>query len=152
MNLGVEFSPPIANVIKDLETLAEGLGEKGIRAGLVAAAKPLRDRMKVLAPRDTGALQKAVGHVSLSKRARVRLSVPQGSVAILVGANRKIATASGRRIWQGRKAHWHEAGTKHMRAKPFMSRAMAGTSSGLETRFYQGLSKYLERQRAKYTA
>lgn len=153
MMLEFKIEPPIQALVRELEQLKEGLGEKGIRAGLVYGAKPLKDTMKSLAPYDRGALSRAVGHVSPSARAKSRLGIKRDTAAILVGANRKVAAGGeGRKIWQGRKAHWHEQGTKHMGATPFMSTAFQASAHQIEGRFYQGLTRYLERQRAKHSS
>ena len=152
MRLEYQITPPIADMVKELNALKEGLGEKGLRSSLVAGAAPLKSAMKGTVPvGDTAALQQAIGHVSISKRAKSRLGVPDATAAILVGSNRKIAV-NGRKIWQGRKAHWMEEGTKHISPKGWMAQALSAAGGQMEARFYDGLAKYLERQRAKYSA
>lgn len=148
MKLECKIDPPITDMVKELEAMKAGLGEAGIRAALVSGAKPLKAAMKARAPEDLGSLKKAVGHNSLSKRAKNRLGVPAGSAAILVGSNRKIAI-NGKKYWQGMKAHWMEQGAEHMVARPFMEPALAAASSAMEPLFYQGLANYLDKQRAK---
>lgn len=152
MKLEYKITPPIADMVKELDALKAGLGVQGQRAALVAGAAPLKTAMKGTVPvGDTAALKKAIGHVSISKRAKSRLGVPDASTAILVGSNRKIAV-NGRKLWQGRKAHWMEEGTKHISPKGWMANALSAAGGQMEARFYDGLAKYLERQRAKHSA
>lgn len=148
MKFDYKIEPPISSLVKELEALQEGLGEKGIRSALVSGARPLKATMKRMAPVDKGNLSKAVGHVSISKRAKARLGVKEGMAAILVGANRKIPV-NGRKVWQGKKGHWMEEGTEHMRPRPFMAPALAATAGSMEPLFYRGIANYLERERAK---
>lgn len=148
MKLECQIAPPISSLIDELESMKAGLGAKGLRSALVYGAKPLKDKVKALAPEHRGNLKKAVGHTTLSKSAKSRLGVPKESVALLVGANRKIAI-NGKKYWQGKKAHWLEEGTENMRARPFLQPALASAGGQMEPRFYAGLTKYLESQRAK---
>ncbi|MCP1314388.1 MULTISPECIES: HK97-gp10 family putative phage morphogenesis protein [unclassified Halomonas] len=127
---------------QELRALEDSIRERAIRAGLVAFAAPVKRDAKVLAPTDRGDLAQAIGHRNINKRQRSRLGMTVGEVGILVGANRRI---NGR--WQGRKGLWQEGGTEHMEANPFLAPALQKNQGGGTSRFYQGLSRYLDRQR-----
>ncbi|RUR34479.1 HK97-gp10 family putative phage morphogenesis protein [Vreelandella nanhaiensis] len=132
------------DVQQELRALEENIRERAIRAGLVSLAAPVKRDAKAMAPADTGDLAQAIGHRNINKRQRSRLGLAQGEVGILVGANRRI---NGR--WQGRKGLWHEQGTEHMTPNPFLLPALQKNEGGAAGRFYQGLSRYLDRQRSK---
>lgn len=134
----------LQEVRRDLKMLETQLQERAIRAGLVQVAAPVKKSARKMAPRETGALSRAVGHLNINRRQRSRLGLKAGTVGILVGTNRRVG---GR--YQGRKGMWHEHGTEHMDANPFLWPAMQQHSSGAQGRFYQGLSRYLDRQRRK---
>jgi len=148
-----------------LDGLADDLRNKAIRAGLVKFAAPVKSAMKSNAPRKTGALAKAVGHRSISKRDKSALGIPAENVAILVGPNRRGG---------GKRALWQEEGTsphiilprnkggvlgslrrvfgkkiKHPGIRPtyFMKRSWESASPLGYERFYQGLTNYLARQK-----
>lgn len=129
---------------QELRALEDNIKERAIRAGLVAVAAPIKKTAKLKAPSDTGDMAQAIGHRNINKRQRGRLGMAPGEVGILVGANRRI---NGR--WQGRKGLWHEAGTEHMTPNPFLGPALQQHEGGAAGRFYQGLSRYLDRQRKK---
>ena len=130
----------------ELRMLESNIKERAIRAGLVAVASPVKRTAKQEAPSDSGDMANAVGHLNINKRQRSRLGFKPGEVGILVGTNRRI---NG--VFQGRKGLWQEHGTENMDANPFLWPAMQQHQSGAPRRFYEGLSKYLDRQRAKGT-
>lgn len=136
--------PHLQEVQRDLRDLEENIKERAIRAGLVAVAAPVKKTAKAEAPTESGDMARAIGHRSINKRQRSRLGFKAGEVGILVGTNRRI---NG--IWQGRKGMWQEHGTENMVANPFLWPAMQQHQSGAPGRFYEGLSKYLDRQRTK---
>lgn len=129
---------------RELKALEDNIKERAIRAGLVAVVAPVKRTAKSQAPTDSGDMARAVGHLNLNRRQRSRLGFKAGEVGLLVGTNRRI---NGR--WQGRKGMWQEHGTNRMDANPFLLPAMQQHQSGVPGRFYQGLSKYLDRQRSK---
>lgn len=131
---------------RDLRDLEDNIKERAIRAGLVSVVAPVKRTAKSEAPADSGDMARAVGHRNINKRQRSRLGFKPGEVGVLVGTNRKI---NGR--WQGPKGMWQELGTENMDANPFLWPAMQKHQSGVPKRFYEGLSKYLDRQRAKGT-
>jgi|GEM_PF-4394111 len=143
-------SPSIAQLRRELKALGDELEQgKAVRAGLVAAIKPVKPEAKSLARKDTGDMAQAIGHRSLSKRAKQRLGIASSDEALLVGPNRKV---NGR--YQGAKGRWNEFGTtrngkKIMKARPFMAPALQAHEGGLEARFYAGLSKFLARRGKK---
>ncbi|MEL7893512.1 HK97-gp10 family putative phage morphogenesis protein [Vreelandella neptunia] len=129
---------------RELSVLEDNIKERAVRAGLVAVASPVKRTAKQLAPTESGAMAKAVGHLNINKRQRGRLGFKPGEVGILVGTNRRI---NG--VFQGRKGMWQEHGTERMAANPFLLPALEQHQSGAAGRFYEGLSKYLDRQRTK---
>ena len=98
-----------------LQKLEAGLRTKAIRSMIVAASKPIKDAQKRLAPRafyyaGYNDIVLAIGHRSLSKTAAARAGAPaDADVAVLVGVTRSRGRS---RISAGRKAIWHEYGTK----------------------------------------
>jgi len=130
-----------AEVRRELADLEVKLRESAVRAGLVRAIAPTKRRAKALAPKDEGHLARAIGHRSISKTAKARLGIAADTTALLVGANRRV---NGR--YQGRKGLWHEFGTEHMAANPFLSPALEQTQPGFGNRFYAGLAAYLDRK------
>jgi len=136
-----DFSPSPLDVQKELAGLSVALQKKAVRTGLIAAIKPIKADAKAGAPFKSGALAHAIGHKSVSESAKKRLGI-KSPVALLIGANRKML---GRN--QARKGLWHEYGTKRMAANPFLAPALANNEAGIEGRFYQGLSKHLDKLR-----
>ncbi|UQI41932.1 HK97-gp10 family putative phage morphogenesis protein [Vreelandella venusta] len=134
----------LQDVQRELKALEDNIKERAIRAGLVSVVAPVKRTAKSEAPTDSGDMAKAIGHRNINKRQRSRLGFKAGEVGILVGTNRRI---NGR--WQGRKGMWQEHGTENMEANPFLWPAMQQHQGGTPGRFYQGLSKYLDRQRSK---
>ncbi|RTR01941.1 hypothetical protein [Halomonas nitroreducens] len=126
---------------RDMAGLEHKLQHGAVRAGMVRAIAPVKKTAKANAPKDSGDLARAVGHRSLSKRAKGRLGLGADTVALLVGTNRRVG---GR--WQGRKGLWQEHGTEHMTANPFLGPALEQHQSGFGGRFYAGLSRYLDRK------
>ncbi len=130
----------VDQTIAELKKLSAEIKGKSLRAGVVAAIRPVKKDAKSNAPKKEGHLSQAIGHKSLSKRAKSRLGYRENTVALLVGPNRRVG---GR--YQGRKGLWHEHGTKWMKAKPFMSPALERNQSGMSSRFYTGLAKHLDK-------
>lgn len=129
---------------RELQALEDNIKERAIRAGLVSVVAPVKRTAKSEAPTDSGDMARAVGHRNINKRQRARLGMKLGEVGILVGTNRRI---NGR--WQGLKGMWQEHGTENMDANPFLWPAMQQHAGGAAGRFYEGFSKYLDRQRTK---
>ena len=167
-----QFSPPIDQLVARLDQFEDQIKVRAVRSGLVRAAKPLKARVKALAPVRKGSLQSAIGHRTLSKTAKARIGVDPDSAAILVGPTRKVADRSGRKINQAYKAIWAEYGTRahsikakpgsvlaSLRrifgtsvdhpgtpARPFLGPALAQSESLISEYFFQGLQAYLDRQ------
>lgn len=134
----------LQEVQRELKALEDNIKERAIRAGLVAVVAPVKRTAKAIAPAESGDMARAIGHRNINKRQRSRLGFLAGEVGILVGTNRRI---NGR--WQGRKGMWQEHGTEKMSANPFLWPAMQQNQGGTPKRFYEGLTKYLERQRSR---
>lgn len=135
-------------LLKDLQAMEEGLQGKAIRQALTPAIKPIRDAMKTLAPEDEGALKKAIGVRTLSARAKSRLNINTSTVAVIVGPLKKVDDTYGgetKKRNQGYKGIWLEFGTKRAKAYPFMGPAIDQGEDGMQTRFFQGLQKALNK-------
>lgn len=173
---GFEFqlsAEQMAEVHKDLEGLAADLQSKAVRAGLVKAVSPIKRAAKQNVPVLSGDLKKSIGHRLLSKTARGRLGIANDRVAIVVGPTRKVngyaqdfvaglvetgvepSTRTVRRNLKGHRARkrdgkwvtytYHHPGQK---AHPFLGPALREHGDKMESRFYQGLTRYLEKHRA----
>lgn len=96
----IEISAPeIADIQKRLLELNDGLQKKAVRAGLVLGAKPIKDTMRTLAPKLTGALSRSIGHQTLSESAKARAGIDPSLEAISVGPQK--VRLSARQLGQG---------------------------------------------------
>lgn len=186
--ISAKFDPPIKSLLKELEGMQEGFAERGLNSALVAAAAPVKKSIKANAPKESGALEKSIGHRKLTKRMRAALRIKPGQVAIYVGPTSKQESrfrkkdgsyAKAKRSQVG-KAHMVEFGTKphtiqpskkfgksrlffraggnnvlaqkvsHPGTKPnpFIKRGWDQSDDQFSNRFYNGLTKFLERKRA----
>lgn len=147
----IKFDPDTKDLINDLRGLSADLQRKALRSGIVSAIKPVKATMKQLAPKDTGALSQSIGHVNLSATAQARIGVSgevgAGSISILVGSVKKVHGSL-----QSHKARWYDQGTSKgkkgshaTRATHFITGALEANEAGFDSRFYQGLDKYLKR-------
>ena len=134
----IKFKPSTDGLIKALQSLEKDLQTKALRSGIVAAIKPVKPAMAALAPRKSGRLRESIGHIGLSASAAGRVGA--SGLAIIVGSVKR----SGGRSQYG-KAVWHDLGTNKMKATPFIEAGFKQVESGFDSRFYQGLSKYLKR-------
>lgn len=171
--IDVELDPSPDRLIKELRGLSEDLQLKAVDAGLITAMKPVKAAMKASAPRgEYGNIEKAIGHVNLSKRAKARLGIDVAARAKLVGPTRKVAINDSK-IHLGRLANMLEQGTKPHQIKfknkkrlrlagggfasvvnhpgitatYFMANALAMHQSRIQGLFYQGLAKHLDKRR-----
>ncbi|WP_162500804.1 HK97-gp10 family putative phage morphogenesis protein [Modicisalibacter coralii] len=173
---GFEFqlsAEQMAEVQKDLDGLAADLQAKAVRAGLVKAVSPIKRAAKRNVPVLSGDLRKSIGHRLLSKSARGRLGIANDRVAIVVGPTRKVggyaqdfvaglvesgvepSTRTVRRNLKGHQAHkrdgkWVTYTYRHpgQKAEPFLGPALRENGDEMDSRFYQGLTRYLEKHRA----
>ena len=135
-------------LLKDLQAMEEGLQGKAIRQALTPAIKPIRDAMKALAPEDEGALKKSIGVRTLRESTKARLSINTSTVAVIVGPLKKVDEERGgvtKKRNQGYKGIWLEFGTKNATAHPFMGPAIDQGEGDMQTRFFQGLQKALNK-------
>lgn len=136
-------------LLKQLSELEEGLQGKLIRKALTPAVRPIAQAMKALVPTDEGSLKKSLGVSKLSDRAKARLGINTEQVAILLGSVRKTKHEIGGKTvhrTQGYKAIWLEYGTERMKEKhEFMGPALSQGESGMQTRFFQGLQKAINK-------
>ncbi|MBB3142824.1 HK97 gp10 family phage protein [Halomonas organivorans] len=158
-------------VLDQLRGLEEELQSRAVRAGLVRAVAPVKKTAKRLAPALTGDLRKSIGHKLLSRSARGRLGIGPERPAIFVGPTRKVggydqsfvasivetgiepSTRTVRRNLNGHRARrrdgqWVTYTYRHpgQEADPFLGPALKMHSAGFEGRFYDGLTRYLDRK------
>ena len=88
--IDVEFEPKIEDIQEDLRRLSDELRDKIIYRATVQAAKPYKDLMRSLAPKETGALRDTIGHAKINDRQKGRLSIPLDQAAVLVGPVRRV--------------------------------------------------------------
>lgn len=86
----IEFKPDIEHIQQDLLRLSNELRDKIIYRATVQAAKPYKDLMRSLAPKETGALRDTIGHAKINDRQKGRLSIPTDQAAVLVGPVRRV--------------------------------------------------------------
>jgi HK97 gp10 family phage protein len=172
---GFEFhldSQQLQELQRDLKGLEDALQAKAVRAGLVRAVAPIKRAAKAKVPVNTGALRKSIGHRLLSKSARGRLGIASGRVGIVVGPTRKVGgyaqdfvaglvesgvEASTRTVRRNLKGHqarkrdgkWVTYSYRHpgQQAQPFLGPALRENTEQLQSRFYEGLHKYIEKRR-----
>ncbi|WIX34145.1 HK97 gp10 family phage protein [Salinicola sp. JS01] len=173
---GFEFqldAEQMAEVHKDLEGLAADMQAKAVRTGLVSAVSPVKRAAKQNVSVLTGDLRQSIGHRLLSKSARGRLGIADDRVAIVVGPTRKVngyaqdfiaglvetgVEPSTRTVRRNLKSHrarkrdgkWVTYSYRHpgQKAAPFLGPALSQHGDEMDTRFYQGLTRYLEKHRA----
>lgn len=161
---------------KRLAGLEAELQSRAVRAGLNRAGKPILQTMQQLVPvgdgEDAGELKQSLARRSLSKNARGRLGLAEGTVAVRIGPIKKVNGYSqayvGRLVEHGvepstrkvfrriggthnlkrRYAHIRAYTYKHpgQKAQPFMAPALKRNAGQFENRFYEGMSAYLKRK------
>jgi len=166
----IEIHSDFEKISKELKKLDEKTLKKALRSGLVYAIKPLKATLKGEAPDDPttaySRIRDSIGHKQLNERKKARLGISMDQVGIFVGPVRKVRGKS----W-GFLARWAEGGTrphvikaksnrgflrfggifakkiKHPGVKPnrFIQRSMDKTTSMFQSRFYDGLSRYLNK-------
>lgn len=122
LKVDITVDPSVEEVERSLSRFNSQLQAKGLHKGLVAAASPIKRRMKAAAPSQPGggALKKSIGYRTLSLRSKSSRGIPREARALMVGVVRKVADpkykrSPGKKISQMFKAMWIERGTKpHM--------------------------------------
>ena len=157
--------------LRDLAELAVELRLPAVKAGLRRAGSMMARTMKSLAPSDKGRLRKSISSRQLSLSAGDRIDVFGGrnveaQSAVLVGPNINVRgrLSSSVALWleEGTRAHeikgrkggmlefegFFARKVNHpgIRPQPFMQRAAEATP--VESLFYEGLSRYIERKSA----
>lgn len=110
------------------------------QAALKKAAKPLRDRIDLLAPKDTGEFVKTLAVRNTKFR---KLNEHQVIVGFRKGND-------GGEPLKGFIAHFHEFGTEKMPAKPFMRPAEQATKAEQERIYYEELQKEVDKRLKPY--
>lgn len=159
-----------------LEGLEAELQRRAIRAGLTRGSKPILDTMHQLVPvqsgSDGGELKQSLGRRQLSKNARGRLGLAEGTVAMRIGPIKKVNGYSqayvGRLVEHGvepstRKVFRRIGGTHRLKrrhahirsytyqhpgqpATHFMRRSLQQGGAEFENKFYAGMANYLRRK------
>ncbi|MDO0945919.1 HK97-gp10 family putative phage morphogenesis protein [Chromohalobacter israelensis] len=165
-----------ADVRQRLSELSAELQQRAVRAGLNRAGKPILETMQQLVPvsdgEDAGELKQSLARRSLTKNARGRLGLAEGTVAVRIGPIKKVNGYSqayvGRLVEHGvepstRKVYRRIGGTHNLKrryahiraytykhpgqkAQPFMAPALKRNAGQFESRFYEGMSAYLKRK------
>ena len=150
-------------ILRDLDQLDRVLKTKAVRSGLTEVSKPIRRAMKSLAPRRTGLLRRSIGTRNLSATAQQRLDLwtrdrrddvlEAGTVAVLIGPNRRIGGVNRARIAAllefGTKSFTNKGtfpGTRNpgIRARRFMGRALDVNLTQVERLFFRGMARRLD--------
>lgn len=133
--------------LSQLKELEKGLEGKAIRLGLTQSIRPILAQMKRTVPVGEGYLKKAIGRLTISKRAKQRLGIPSDTIAILLGANKKVLRKDKTKASQRSKAIFEEWGVakKNRPADPFMAPALESNIESVENNFYNGLQAYINK-------
>lgn len=108
---------------------------------LKKAAKPLRDKIKETAPKDTGEFLKTLAVRNTKFR---KLNEHQVIVGFRKGKGKDDEPL------KGFIAHFHEFGTSKMRAKPFMRPAEQYTKLEQERIYYEEIQKLVDKHLKPY--
>lgn len=109
--------------------------KEAVQPALVKSGEELVDRMKLLAPEDTGAL-KASLHVTLPGHSTTPYSQPGGSR--VAGPNEVVVTAGDTKT---RYAHLVEYGTVKAHAQPYFWPAFRLSRAKIQRRIKRAISK-----------
>jgi hypothetical protein len=101
------------DIIRQLNALSDDLKDKALRAGVAEVSKAGLMQLKQAVPKDTGSVQQSLNRKLLSKRARAMLNLQEGTVAMLVGPNRKV-----KGLFRSRIANVLEGGARRHEIKP----------------------------------
>jgi hypothetical protein len=112
INIGGLVNAP--QVLAELNALSNDLKEQALRAGVAEVAKSGLLQLKSTAPVDTGGVKESLNRKLVSKRWRNLLDINDGTVAMLVGPNRRVRGFFRSRIANvlegGARAHIIRAG------------------------------------------
>ena len=144
----IKIEPDVKHIVRRMDSFADELQNKAMTSGLSAAASPIKKRMKMLAPQQSGggALKKSIGHKQLSRSEKAVMGVPIDQRGILVGPIRKVADpqyarSPGKKIGQGYKAYWLEF-TGARRHKIPLKRGRTGSRKHKVIKFTRGDGKF----------
>ena len=118
------------DIIRQLNALSDDLKDKALRAGVAEVSKAGLMQLKQAVPKDTGSVQQSLNRKLLSKRARAMLNLQEGTVAMLVGPNRKV-----KGLFRSRIANVLEGGARRHEIKPGKS------NRALELLYEHGVKK-----------
>lgn len=145
---------------RKLKDLSADLQEKAVQAGLRFAAKPVRDKMRQLSPYRKGVLRKSISTRVANRRQKRRLGLALGETAVIVGPTKEGRVANI--LEGGAKPHLiYPKRTKHLRflrvfankikhpgieATQFMANALSLSGHLIESNFYYGMERYLDKR------
>jgi hypothetical protein len=163
-----EFSPSVAHMLKELESMESGLGKKAQQQALTFASAPVKKAIKRQAPVKTGALKKSIGHRKFKPAERTELGIAPDDAAIYIGPKNKLQYKANWLENTGAKAHKikpsRKSGHKYLRfygtfakkvnhpgmkAKPFIGSGWEQTDEVFQTRFFNKVQTFLEKASAK---
>ncbi|MEZ0147957.1 MAG: HK97 gp10 family phage protein [Candidatus Reddybacter sp.] len=163
-----EFSPSVAHMLKELEAMEAGLGQKAQQQALAFAAAPVKKAIKRHAPTKTGALKKSIGHRKFKAAERAELGIAPDDAAIYIGPKNKLQYRANWIENTGAKAHVIKPRRKSthkylrfygtfakkvshpgMKAKPFISTGWEQTDEVFQTRFFNKVQKFMGKASAK---
>jgi HK97 gp10 family phage protein len=124
----------LETLLKRLESIPENVRE-AVKPALIKSGEELSERMKLLAPVDTGALQESIA-VTLPGESTPPYSQPGGSR--VAKENEVIVTAGNEKV---RYAHLLEYGTTAAPAHPYFWPAYRLTRERIKRRLSRAISK-----------
>jgi HK97 gp10 family phage protein len=124
----------LETLLKRLEAIPKEV-KKAVEPALIKSGEELVDRMRHLAPVDTGALRDSL-HVTMPGEATPLYSQPGGSR--VAKENEVLVTAGNEKV---RTAHLLEYGTTKMEAQPYFWPAYRLTRERIKRRLSRAISK-----------
>lgn len=159
----------IAEIDRRMKKLSDELQVRATRAGLRAAGKPIVQDAQTMAPIDEGHLYDSINQSLLGKAkaakinlftgAKKRIQIDNPAIAMIIGPNKKIegehqgfkgallefGTTPGGRVGKRGRMRGVKYQSKGITADPFLAPAFESNQSGINARFYKGLTRYLNR-------
>jgi len=161
--IDIETQLNTAAIQQQLDSLADDLKVKAVKAGINKVAASGVKLMRAYIPKKTGALQKAVRRKQLSKTMRGRMNIDKNLQAVIVGPNykgkgrianileggakpHKIKAKKGGLLFLGRRLFVKSVNHPGTRAYKFIKRANDENNANAQSLFYTGVTEYLQRR------
>jgi len=157
-------------MLKELDAMEAGLGQKAQQQALTFAAAPVKKAIKRQAPVKTGLLKKSIGHRKFKAAERVELGINPDHAAIYIGPKNKLQYRANWLENTGAKAHAIKPRRKSqhkflrfygtfakkvnhpgMKARPFISKGWEQSDELFQARFFKKVQTFLEKASAKST-